>query len=129
MKFVIAIFLTALLSFAMALFFPWWIIAPVGFIVAAVIPQKPLLAFLSASIAIFLLWGGQSYIIDQKNDHILATKVADLLFHKKSYVLAIIVTAIVGATVSGFAALTGSLLRAVIGSNGRMRRSEGNTVG
>ncbi|MCW3078684.1 hypothetical protein [Segetibacter sp.] len=124
MKFLIATILTALLSFAMALFFPWWIIALVAFIVAAVIPQKPLLAFLAASIAIFLLWGAQSYLIDQKNDHILATKVADLLFHKKSYILIIIVTAIVGATVSGFAALTGSLLRGAIVHTGRNKEGK-----
>ncbi|GEO09533.1 hypothetical protein [Segetibacter aerophilus] len=123
MKFLIATILTALLSFATALFLPWWIIALVAFIVAAVIPQKPLLAFLSASIAIFLLWGFQSYLIDQQNNHLLAAKVADLLFHKKSYLLIIIVTAIVGAIVSGFAGLTGSLLRAVIVHNGRNKKS------
>jgi hypothetical protein len=122
MKFLIAIILTALLSFATALFFPWWIIALVAFIVAAVIPQRPLLAFLAAFLAIFILWGVQSYLIDQKNNHILATKVADLLFHKSSYLLIIIVTAVVGAIVSGFAGLTGSLLRGIIRDNGRNSR-------
>jgi hypothetical protein len=62
-------------------------------------------------------------LIDQKNNHLLATKVADLLFHKRSYLLIIIVTAIVGAIVSGFAALTGSLLRGVIVHNGRNKEA------
>jgi hypothetical protein len=113
-KFVTATVLTALLSFATSLFLPWWIIALVAFVVAAAIPQKPLLAFLSAAIALFLLWSIQSFIIDKRNNHLLATKVAELLTHRKSYLLIIIITGIVGATVSGFAALTGSLFRKVL---------------
>lgn len=119
MKFLIATLLTALLSFATALFFPWWIIAVVAFIVAAAIPQKPLLAFLSAAIALFLLWGIQSFIIDSNNNHILAAKVAELITHKSSAILIILITALVGALVAGFAAATGSLMREIFFSRKR----------
>lgn len=110
MKFLIALILTALLSFAGALFFPWWVIAVAAFVVAVSIPQKPLRAFLTGFLALFLLWGIQSYIIDAQNQHILSSKVAELL-KLNSYVLMILITALVGGIVSGMASLTGSFLR------------------
>lgn len=111
MKFLVAALLTALLSFAMALFFPWWVIAVVAFVVAALIPQKPLLAFLSAFLALFALWAVQSFIIDYKNEHILANKVAAIFQIGGSYITIILITAVIGALVAGFAALTGSFFR------------------
>ena len=113
MKFVIAIVLTALLSFFLAPFSPWWIIAVVAFIIGAAIPQNTFLAFLSGSIAIFFLWGLQAYFIDSNNDHILASKVAGLLIHRNSSILIVLITAILGAGVSGFAAVSGSLFRKI----------------
>jgi cbb3-type cytochrome oxidase subunit 1 len=110
-KFIISIILTAGLSFASALFLPWWSIAVVAFIVAVAIPQKPLFAFFSAATALFLLWGLQAFIIDKNNNHLLASRIADLLIHRRSYLSIIIITATVGAIVSGFAALSGSSLR------------------
>ncbi|MBC7913533.1 MAG: hypothetical protein H7Y07_05350 [Pyrinomonadaceae bacterium] len=113
MKFIIASIFTALLSFVTALFSPWWIITVVAFIVAAAIPQKAFLAFLSAAIALFLLWGIQAYLIDANNDHILATKIAGLLIHRNSSIVIVFITGVLGATVSGFAAAAGSLFRKV----------------
>ena len=54
MKFFTSILLTALLSFAACLYLPWWSIAVVAFMVAALIPQKPGKAFLTAFIALFI---------------------------------------------------------------------------
>ncbi len=110
MKFVVAILLTALLSFAVALFFPWWSIAIAAFIVAAFIPQTSFKAFVSGFLALFLLWGIQSTIIDANNHHILATKVAGLLPLGGSYIALIMATAIIGGLVAGMAALTGSFI-------------------
>lgn len=111
MKFTVALLLTGFLSFAWALFFPWWIIAVVAFLVAAVVDQKPLLAFLSAFIALFLLWGGQSFLIDQKNQHLLSSKIANILPLGGSYIAVIVVTAFIAALIGGVAALSGSYLR------------------
>lgn len=111
MKFLIATLLTGLLSFAMALFFQWWVIAVVAFVVAVAIPQKPLYAFLSGFIALFLLWAIHSFVIDERNEHLLATKVANIFQLGGSYVTLILVTGLLGALVAGFGALTGSFLR------------------
>lgn len=98
----------------MSLFLPWWVIAIVAFIVATLIPQKPFLAFLAAFVALFLVWGVHASIIDQSNNHILAAKVAEILGLGNSHISIIVVTAVTGAIVAGFGALTGSFLRRLV---------------
>jgi len=111
MKFFISFILTILLSFAFCLFLPWWSIALASFIVAALIPQKPLTSFLTAFGALFLLWGGLGFWISNNNDHILAHKVSQLIIKMDSPLLLVLVTALIGAVIAGFAALAGCYLR------------------
>jgi hypothetical protein len=111
MKLIISIVLIALLSVAACLYLPWWSIAVVAFIVAAVIPQKPLLSFLAGFVALFLLWGLLSWFISSNNNHLLAHKVSLLIVQIDSPGLLILATAFIGALVAGLAALSGSFLR------------------
>lgn len=111
MKFFISFILTALLGFSWALFFPWWIIAVAAFIVAVLIPQSRLKAFICAFLALFILWGGQAVLIDTKNEHLLSAKVAQILPMGGSYIAVILVTALIGGLIAGMGALTGSFLR------------------
>ncbi len=113
MKFITSIILTALLSYAIGLFttLPWWSFAITTLIVAMAIHQKPFKSFLSAFIALFLLWGILAWMIDSANEHILSQKVAQILPLGGSSIKLIIVTGVVGGLVAGFAALTGSYLR------------------
>ena len=111
MKFFISLILTILLSFAACLFLPWWSIAIAAFVVAALIPQKPFKSFITGFAALFLLWGGLSFWMSNNNDHVLAHKVAQLILKMDSPVVLILATALIGALVAGFAALTGSYLR------------------
>ena len=111
MKFIISLILTALLSFAVCLYLPWWSIAIVAFVVAVVIPQRAGKAFLSAFTALFLLWSGLSFWISSNNDHILAHKISLLLLQMDNPFLLIFITAFIGALVAGLAALSGSYLR------------------
>ncbi len=111
MKFIISLLLTALLSFAACLYLPWWVIAPVAFLVAAVTGLVPGRAFLAGFLAIFLLWATLSFKMSAANDHILAHKVAQLLFKTDSPYLLIAITAFIGGLVAGFAALAGAFTR------------------
>ncbi len=111
MKFISSILLTALLSFAGALFFPWWIIAIAAFVVALVIPQKSGYSFIAGFLSLFLLWGVQAFYIDTANHHILSEKVARLLPLGGSFIALILLSASIGGLVAGMAALTGSLAR------------------
>lgn len=111
MKFIVSIIVTALLSLAAGFYLPWWSLAAAAFIVAALIPQKPWKAYLSGFLGLFLLWGILAFWIDMKNQHILSQKMAQVFPLGGSWILLILVTALVAAIVAGFAALTGSYVR------------------
>ena len=111
MKFIIATVLIILLSFCACLYLPWWSIAIVAFIVAAIIPLRPYAAFIAGFIALLLLWGGLSWWISTGNNDILAHRVSLLILKNDSPFLLILLTAAIGAVVGGFAALTGSYVR------------------
>lgn len=111
MKFIVSILLIALLSVTACLYLPWWSIAIVAFIVAAAIPQKPWKAFLTGFIALFLLWGSLAWFISSNNNHLLAHKVSLIIIKTDSPLFLILITALIGSLVAGFAALAGSYLR------------------
>lgn len=109
-KFFIATILTALFSFSCVLFFPWWAIAISSFIVAIIVKQNSLFSFLSGFIALFFTWGIHAFIIDTKNNHLLAAKVAGILKIGESSFTIILLSAIVGGIIGGLGALTASYL-------------------
>jgi hypothetical protein len=111
MRFLLATLLTAALSFIAGLYLPWWSIAFVAFLVALLIRQRIAWAYLSGFTAIFFLWGGLATIIDIKNKSMLAQKIAHLFPLNGNGVLLILITALLGALVAGFAAMSGSSLR------------------
>ncbi|MEO8568793.1 MAG: hypothetical protein ABI419_06650 [Ginsengibacter sp.] len=111
MKFLISIILIILLSFCSCLYFPWWSIAVVAFLVAALIRQTHLVSFFSGFTALFLLWGIMSFWISSNNNDVLAHKVSLLIFKSDNTFLLILSTALIGALVAGFAALAASFLR------------------
>ena len=111
MKFIVSILLIALLSVAACLYLPWWSIAIVAFIVAASIPQKPWKSFLTGFISLFLLWGSLSWYISSNNEHLLAHKVSMIILKKDNPYSLMLVTALIGSLVAGFASLAGSYIR------------------
>ena len=111
MKFFVSLILIALLSFAVCLYLPWWSIAPVAFLVSALIQIKPLSAFFAGFIAVFVLWFTLAACISSANEHVLAHKVSILVLKMDNVWLLIFVTAFIGALTAGFAALTGSFVR------------------
>lgn len=110
-KFFTNTLLIGLLSFAAGLFLPFWVIAFVAFGVSLLIPLRPLAAFMSGFIALFLLWGGLALASDLPNNGILATKVALILPLGGSPGLLVLLTALIGALVGGGGALTASFLK------------------
>lgn len=110
MRLLLALLLTAALSFLAGMFLPWWSIAIVAFLVALLIPQNFGPAFLSGLLGIFILWAILALWIDVKNDSILSTRIAQLM-KVGSPVILVLVTAFIGGLVAGFAAMAGSALR------------------
>jgi hypothetical protein len=111
MRFTLATLLTGVLSFIAGLYLPWWSIAIVAFLVALLVKQKIGLAYLSAFTAINLLWGGLAIAFHLGNRGELTEKVARVFPLNGNVVYLILLTALIGATVAGFAAMTGSSLR------------------
>ncbi|BFG70038.1 hypothetical protein KACHI17_09190 [Sediminibacterium sp. KACHI17] len=113
MKFLSAVILTALLAFAAGLYgmLPWWTFSITSLIVAVTIHQKAGRAFLAGFTGLFLLWSILALLKDSANEHLLATKVAQILPLGGSYIVLILLTGVIGGLVSGLAALTGSYLR------------------
>lgn len=113
MRFLLAMLLTAVLSFLAGLFLPWWSIAVIAFLVALFIPQNIGRAFFSGLLGVFVLWAVLALWIDSKNNSILSHKIAELMKVGGSSLLLIFITAIIGGLVGGFAAMAGSSLRPV----------------
>ena len=110
MRFLLATLLTALLSFIAGLYLPWWSIAIIAFFVALFMGQFIGRSFLSGFLGIFLLWFIVALWIDINNEHILSQKIAQLFSLGNSSVLLILITALIGALVGGFAAMSGASL-------------------
>lgn len=111
MKLLVAIILTAVLAFVAGLYLPWWSLAIAAFLSALLIHQRGGKAFLSGFLGVFILWAFLAWWIDMKNQGILSKKVADIFHLGGSSFLLILVTALIGALVAGFAAISGSYLR------------------
>lgn len=107
MKFFLSALLTALLSFLAGLRFEWWSIAIVAFLVALFIRQSIGKSFLAGFTGIFVLWAIVAWWIDIKNQSILSTKIAQLFPLGGSSLLLILITALIGGLVGGFAAMSG----------------------
>lgn len=111
MRFLAATLLILLLSFIAGLFLPWWSIAIVAFLIALLIPQTIGKSFLSGFLGVFLLWGILALWIDVKNESLLSGKIAQLFSLGNAGFLLILISAVIGALVAGFAAMSGGSLR------------------
>jgi hypothetical protein len=111
MRFIVALLLTALLSFIASLWLDFWVIAIVAFIVGIMVQQKAWKAFLAGFTAIFLLWASLAKWMDAENGSILSQKIASVLPLGGSSILLILITGFIGGLVAGLAALSGSYVR------------------
>ncbi len=107
------ILLSSIATFAIGLYggLPWWSFVVTNFIIALAIPQKPWVAFLTGGLGVGAIWAGLATGMDLANNHLLSTKVANILPLNGSYVLLIVITAFVGFLLGGMSSLTASYLR------------------
>lgn len=111
MRPIIAFLLTGILSYIAGLYYPWWSLAVVAFVIALIIHQKPVAAFFTAFISLYVLWFSLAFFRDMANDHILGNRMSELFLQEKTPVLMAVITGFVGAIVAGLAALSASFLR------------------
>ena len=113
MKFIVSLLLVGLVTYAIGIYgnLPWWSFVVTNLIIAIALPIKPLQSFIAGALGVGALWAGLAFGIDLANNHILSTKVAQILPIGGSYIALIAVTALVGALLGGLASLTGSFVR------------------
>ena len=111
MRFILALFLIAALSFIAGLYGPWWTIAIVAFLVMLLLPMAAGRSFLAGFLAIFLLWSVIALVIDVKNEGYLAGQVGEMFGLGSTSLLMVLVTGIIGGLVSGLGAMTAAFLR------------------
>ena len=109
MKFLLQILFIVLLAFVLELFLPWWCIAVAA--AAGGYAFKSKANFAAGFFSIALLWIIKALLIDLQSSTPLAEQVA-AIFKLQSKILLYVVMAVLGGLVGGFAAWTGSLLRA-----------------
>ena len=107
MKFLIQLLATSAVCFLLQYFLPWWTMALGAFAISYVVGNNGYLSFLAGFLGAGLLWLGMALFIDIATHSILTQKVNQLL-----PVNAFLMTVLIGGLVGGFAALTGSLLKA-----------------
>ena len=112
-KIAVTILLSAIACFAIGIYgaLPWWSFVVTNFIIALAIPQKPLVSFLTGALGVGAIWAGLATGIDMANNHLLSSKVAQILPLNGSYVLLIVITAFIGFILGGMASLTAAYLR------------------
>jgi hypothetical protein len=106
MKFLVQLLITIFVCFVVQYFLPWWTMAIGAFAVGYACRNKGYVSFFAGLLGTGMLWLGMAYYIDATTHSILTSKINRLL-----PVNAIVLTALVGGLVGGFASLTGALLR------------------
>ncbi len=91
---------------------PWWGVIVGSALATLLIYNKAFSSFLAGFIGLGLLWFYLAYTIDAANQSLLSGKVA-ALFSLGSGFQMVLVTALLGAIIGGFSALTGNYFIAI----------------
>tara|TARA_B100000900_G_scaffold410482_1_gene428378 strand:- start:1078 stop:1425 length:348 start_codon:yes stop_codon:yes gene_type:complete len=96
-------------AFILNLVLPWWSVALPGLFFGYRMHETPIRAFGIGFFAVFLAWGVHALYIHIASAGILSMRIAELFGLMQDWIL-IVITAVIGGILSGFATLTSSLL-------------------
>lgn len=109
MKFGAHVIVVVLLSFLLQSFLPWWTMAVGAFATGLFFRQDGVRSFLAGLLGIGLLWFAMAWYLDSSTGSILTSKVA-AIFPTKTVGLLLLITAVIGGLVGGFASMTGGII-------------------
>jgi len=89
---------------------PWWAIVPIAAVAAILFPQTPALSFSTAFAAGTLLWYSSAFLLNTANGGALSAKIGQLFLGLKGIHL-VMITGVLGGTLAGLGALTGTYFR------------------
>ena len=138
MRFLIRFLLMALVGYLFGSYVPEWSLWPIfagGILIGVLLSRQKkkrqfgkrklprTYAFWAGFAAIFLLWGGMAYWLDQQNGGILSEKVGQIVFASSSLgtssdigTIMILISALLGGLAGGFSMMTGNFLGEAIKS-------------
>jgi hypothetical protein len=108
MKFILQIFGTIVLAYVLEIFLPWYSIALAAFVMGFLFRSRA--NFLAGFLGIALLWTLKAWLLNSASASDLADRVAHI-FSLRGKEWLMLVMAIVGGLVGGFAGLAGALLK------------------
>ena len=100
-QFIVILLSTVLLSFLL----PWWVIAPISFLVPYLAKAKPSAGFFTALLAVFFGWLMVVFYLDDGS----VRQLAGNIFEAPALAMPL-VSAVIGGLVAGFFGLAGGLL-------------------
>jgi len=109
MVFLVILIATLLLQF----FLPWWIVVIISFATCAILGKTAKIALWSPFFAVLLLWTGIALFKSIPNDHLLATRVGEML-GVNSWILVLLISALLGAFVAAVSGFCGYHFRKAI---------------
>lgn len=111
------ILIIAIVALVLQFILPWWIIAPIAFGLSFWMARSGKQAFVSAFLAIFLLWIIVGLIHTLPNENILANRVGSMLSLPETsfnWIIVLVLTGIIGGLASGFSGLSGFYFKEAI---------------
>ena len=109
----IEILLIALISLLAQFILPWWSLAIVAFLICLWRSPGAGRSFLYGFAGVALIWVAYALLIHLRTDGIFTARMSQLLFKTNNATLPVLVTALIGGLVGGFAGLSGFFVRQV----------------
>ncbi|TCD00827.1 hypothetical protein [Pedobacter psychroterrae] len=100
-------------SFLLQMVMPWWIIVVISFATCGLIGKTGKISLWSPFFAILALWTGMALFKSIPNNHLLALRVAEM-FGIRSWMLILILSAVLGAFCAGISGFCGYHFRKAI---------------
>jgi hypothetical protein len=103
MVFILILVLTILAQ----IFFPWWSMAVVCYVVAALFGKRFWATTFSAFLAVFFIWAIRAFFADLQNDQLLSHRIAAMLGMPQIGDWLFLVSALLGGVIAFMAAWSG----------------------
>ncbi len=100
-------------SFLLQMVLPWWVIVVISFATCGLIGKTAKISLWSPFFAILLLWLGMALFKSIPNQHILASRVAEML-GVKVWWMVLIVSTLLGAFVAAISGICGYHFRKAV---------------
>lgn len=101
------------LAFLLQFLLPWWIVIIISFITCAVLSKTAKIALWSPFFAVLLLWTAMALFQSIPNNHLMASRVAEMLA-LSNWWLVLVITALIGAFVAAISGFCGYHFRKAI---------------